>query len=570
MQSIFNILNNLRKSSDYEEVKSIIRSANRNIVDPKHNIAIDQTNLSSVAIARKIYEQAFTPRVLERDEYLGIVLFVPDPITDPQSGMLIRKVYVDVPGLDAEDTQHPDIFADENLDLSSLEYKAFYPASEKLFDTEFPETGDIVRVKVSKNYFAATTGNPTDNIYLGVSIRNKYVLPTTNSALVPKAAASLQLTKEAKRDSLFLKKPTNKLRNEDLLDLPYKGEFLVSSLPAPRIRPTTGLPQSHYALDVAMPVGTPIYAGNDQEIINVAFQENGAGKYIKATNGQYKYLYMHLSEQSVKKGDIVKRGSIIGTSGNTGGSTGPHLHFEIRDMQENKLNPLYFLKGTLQIKDSIVEEFGLTGSTLAVPFPQQDNVNTIDAVSVDTSEQQTVPAPVVQSKPNQSNATNQSPPTNRPKMFLKEFVTDKANGVKTTSRIGSKTIKAREDLISDLAFIKEKLNQYNIAFTCENQDISIINNNISLLAKVGLEIRLNPYAGLSEESNLDTDDYFIGPDYSKPIGNGYKLIVYANVRRAIKYFDELYVPEKKIIEAYDPKQLKSNGPPTIKKSLKAL
>lgn len=568
--SVFNIFNKIRQTSDYDELKQVLFDANKSIIDPNSRIIVDQTNQSSLANFRKSIEKNYEAKVIEKDEYLGVVLFVPPPETDPLSGRLIYKVYVDVPGVDIEGIPHPDIFADETADLSFLEQKAFYPVSDSLFLSDYPSVNDIVRVKFSKNYFNGICGNPTDNVYLGISIKGTYLFPTTDKQISKPAAASLQLTKEVRRDSLFQKKPSNKPREEDLLSLPYKGDFLISGLPSLRIRPNYGTLQGHYALDIAMSVGTPIYSVNDQEVINVSEQKEGAGKFVKTTNGIYKYLYFHLSEQKVKKGDILKRGDLIGFSGNTGNTEGPHLHFEVREMNETKVNPLYLLKGELKVDEKVKNTFGLTSSILKVPFPLDENINSIDKVSVDLSEEQPTPSAVNQSRPNQSNATNKSNPVNRPKLLLKDFIVDKANGIKTTAYVGSKSIRVREDLIPDLTLIKEKLNQYNIALTCEDQDIKIINDKLSLLGKAGLEIRLNSKAALFSENNLDIDDYFVGPDYNHPIGNGYKLIVYGNVRRNIKYFDETYVPEKKVIEVYDPKSLSPNGPPKLKKIFKSV
>lgn len=565
----FNVLTALRQSNNYDDVKRILTEANRAPIDSSP-IVFDQTNQSSIANYRKLLEKSLEAKLTLKDEYLGVVISVPDPIIDTLSQQIIRKVYVDVPGLDIEGITHPDIFSDPAADLTYLEQKAFYPVSEALFNTEFPVINDIVRVRVSKNYFSSFGYDPKENAYLGIYVKGRYVLPTTDRENVRPADIALQLTKEQRRDSLFAKRPTSALRPEDMLALPYKGDFEVTELPSPRIRPNYGTPQSHYSLDIGMPIGTPIYAVNDQKITDVAEQQDGAGKYIIASNGVYRYLYFHLSEQKVKKGDFVTKGALIGLSGKTGYITGPHLHFEVQDMSRNKLNPLYFLNGTLKIKDSVVQTFGLTSSVLQVPFTAEANTNSIDKVSVDLSEEQSTPKAVNQSRPESINASSKSPPRNRPKMLLQDFPVDKASGISTTANIGSPSIKVREDLLADMQFIKEKLNQYNIALTCQDQDIKLLNDKISLLAKVGLEIRLNPYSALSTSSNLDTDDYFVGPDYRFPLGNGYRLVVYGNVRKNIKFFDEKYIPEKKVIEVYDPKQLRANSAPAIKKIFKSV
>lgn len=84
----------------------------------------------------------------------------------------------------------------------------------------------------------------------------------------------------------------------------------------------------HNGFDIAAPVGTPVYAGADGFISGVG--DNGRyqyGKYVLIEhNRNMTTLYAHLSKQVVKKGQDVKRGDLIGYVGNTGYSTGPHLH----------------------------------------------------------------------------------------------------------------------------------------------------------------------------------------------------------------------------------------------------
>lgn len=73
---------------------------------------------------------------------------------------------------------------------------------------------------------------------------------------------------------------------------------------------------------------------------HIAYQARGAGRYIKIRHGgQYTTVYMHLSRQLVKVGQQVRKGERIALSGNTGGSTGPHLHYEFY-INGNAVNPM--------------------------------------------------------------------------------------------------------------------------------------------------------------------------------------------------------------------------------------
>jgi murein DD-endopeptidase MepM/ murein hydrolase activator NlpD len=92
---------------------------------------------------------------------------------------------------------------------------------------------------------------------------------------------------------------------------------------------------SHNGIDLKASIGTPIYAAEDGEVIAVGNQDlycyKGAyGKFVVIRHyNNLTTLYAHLSLYIVKKGDIVKRGQVIGYSGNTGFATGPHLHFTV-------------------------------------------------------------------------------------------------------------------------------------------------------------------------------------------------------------------------------------------------
>lgn len=86
----------------------------------------------------------------------------------------------------------------------------------------------------------------------------------------------------------------------------------------------------HNGIDLRAATGTPVYAVSDGTVMEAKDNPTGYGLYVALYHDDFGSLYAHLSKLLVKKGQRVKAGDIIGYSGNTGASTGPHLHFEIR------------------------------------------------------------------------------------------------------------------------------------------------------------------------------------------------------------------------------------------------
>ena len=105
--------------------------------------------------------------------------------------------------------------------------------------------------------------------------------------------------------------------------------------PQPQGRPVEGVltqdyHPGHNGLDFGIVVGTPIKATMDGKVISAGWNEQGYGNLVIVENGPYRTYFAHLSSIPVTVGDTVTAGNTIGLSGNTGHSTGPHLHYEIR------------------------------------------------------------------------------------------------------------------------------------------------------------------------------------------------------------------------------------------------
>lgn len=107
-----------------------------------------------------------------------------------------------------------------------------------------------------------------------------------------------------------------------------------------RIHPITHQIRPHNGVDFSVPIGTPVIAPADGQVIKIAYQARGAGRYIVVRHSrEYETVYMHLSKSLVKIGQSVKRGDRIALSGNTGGSTGAHLHYEFH-INGRPVNPI--------------------------------------------------------------------------------------------------------------------------------------------------------------------------------------------------------------------------------------
>ena len=116
----------------------------------------------------------------------------------------------------------------------------------------------------------------------------------------------------------------------------------VSSSFGYRMDPFTKKRKMHHGLDISAATGTPIYSTASGRVVYAKFY-GSYGYTIKLDHGYgYITIYAHMSKMDVRKGDIVKRGDVIGKVGNTGRSTGPHIHYEVR-YQNKPLNPVEFI-----------------------------------------------------------------------------------------------------------------------------------------------------------------------------------------------------------------------------------
>lgn len=141
---------------------------------------------------------------------------------------------------------------------------------------------------------------------------------------------------------------TNGLLQEFASPLNLYWYYYVSSYYGYRKNPSTGNEEFHRGVDIAVPTGTTVYAVHDGTVTAAAYDSH-YGNYVAIEIDGYTTKYAHMDSISVSAGQEVEKGAVIGTTGNTGSSTGSHLHIECLYDGEY-YNPLFYFdvgEGTL-------------------------------------------------------------------------------------------------------------------------------------------------------------------------------------------------------------------------------
>ncbi|WP_461535802.1 peptidoglycan DD-metalloendopeptidase family protein [Spongorhabdus nitratireducens] len=125
--------------------------------------------------------------------------------------------------------------------------------------------------------------------------------------------------------------PEGKGMGRALMRYPVDKKYRISSsFNRKRRHPVTGRVRPHYGTDWATPTGTRVRAPGDGVVVRAVRRHPAAGNFIEIRHGRnYVTRYLHLSRINVRKGQQIKQGQVIGRTGNTGLSTGPHLHYEL-------------------------------------------------------------------------------------------------------------------------------------------------------------------------------------------------------------------------------------------------
>ncbi|MEM8488568.1 MAG: M23 family metallopeptidase [Bacteroidota bacterium] len=195
---------------------------------------------------------------------------------------------------------------------------------------------------------------PEDVLMMGVGGKDKYeefdrFSPNTSDQL----KATAELLDELERKVSLQNQSYRELaslaekRSDWLVQMPaiLPANGRVTSGFGMRYHPILKIRRMHAGIDILLPTGSPVYATGDGVILETG-RNSGLGTYLKVQHPAtgYTTVYGHLSEipKDIKRGKKVKRGDQIGLSGNSGLSTAPHLHYEVRDSKTRKpYNPIF-------------------------------------------------------------------------------------------------------------------------------------------------------------------------------------------------------------------------------------
>jgi len=174
-----------------------------------------------------------------------------------------------------------------------------------------------------------------------------YLLPTLDPDLAALSETLDALTRGLKLEQISYEELRDNIKN-DLARLrrtpsimPIKNGHYSSRF-GQRRHPYTRKREFHHGLDISADTGTRVRTTADGKVVSTRFDRN-LGLYIKVDHGNgFRTLYGHLRTFNVEPGQIVERGQVIGRSGNTGRSTAPHLHYEVRHYNQPQNPTNYF------------------------------------------------------------------------------------------------------------------------------------------------------------------------------------------------------------------------------------
>ena len=148
----------------------------------------------------------------------------------------------------------------------------------------------------------------------------------------------------------FVNKPREK--NFSKIVMPLNREISITSPYGTRMHPIFGASKFHNGIDLAANYEN-VYSVLDGVVTETGWDNKGGGNYIKIKHfDRFETAYLHLSEIYYRVGEFVNAGFIIAKSGNSGNSTGPHLHFSVKEFGQS-ISPTHFLNDLIKVNQLI-------------------------------------------------------------------------------------------------------------------------------------------------------------------------------------------------------------------------
>ena len=148
----------------------------------------------------------------------------------------------------------------------------------------------------------------------------------------------------------FVNEPREKKYSK--IVMPLNREISITSPYGTRMHPIFGASKFHNGIDLAANYEN-VCSVMDGVVTETGWDNKGGGNYIKIKHfDRFETAYLHLSEIYYRVGEFVKAGFIIAKSGNSGNSTGPHLHFSVKEFGQN-INPTHFLNDLIKVNQLI-------------------------------------------------------------------------------------------------------------------------------------------------------------------------------------------------------------------------
>lgn len=187
-----------------------------------------------------------------------------------------------------------------------------------------------VRTYIENNWLNKTE----ENVEEQTQEQEQEQVSTEESIGGAEEAVEEKSNEEAKKEKSQMEQDAEDIKKAISFINPIKGT--ISSTFGWRTPTTSTVPKYHTGLDIAAETGTVIKSATDGEVILVS-SEGDYGEHYKIKTGDIIIIYAHCSKLYLKQGAQVKQGDKIGEVGSTGNSTGPHLHFEIRKGEDERL-----------------------------------------------------------------------------------------------------------------------------------------------------------------------------------------------------------------------------------------